>query len=127
MGVIVVSSQCSFYAPDRDGTHPVSLRQRFQHLFAVPSMPELFDQIQEALQFIRKQWKGTPSVGVVLGTGLGALAGEIQAEAILPYSDLPHFPKSTVMSHAGQLRLGKLGSKTVVAMEGRFHAYEGYS
>ncbi|MFL5327808.1 MAG: purine-nucleoside phosphorylase [Gemmataceae bacterium] len=90
-------------------------------------MPELFDQIQEATEFIRKKWQGTPTIGIVLGTGLGALAGEIQSDAILPYSELPHFPRSTVQGHAGQLRLGKLGSKTVVAMEGRFHAYEGYS
>jgi purine-nucleoside phosphorylase len=90
-------------------------------------MPELFDQIQEAHNHIRKHWQGKPTVGLVLGTGLGAVAHEIEAEATLPYGDLPHFPRSTVVGHAGKLRLGKLGSKSVVAMEGRFHAYEGYS
>src|SRR5262245_23877041 len=90
-------------------------------------MAELFDQIQETHDVIRKHWRGAPTIGMVLGTGLGAVAKEIEAEKILPYGELPHFPRSTVMSHAGQLCLGKLGSKTVVAMEGRFHAYEGYS
>src|SRR4051812_46066059 len=90
-------------------------------------MTELFDQIEEARGHIQAKWPGKPTIGIVLGTGLGALAGDIQAESVFPYSELPHFPQSTVMSHAGRLVCGRLGSKAVMAMEGRFHAYEGYS
>ncbi len=66
-------------------------------------------------------------MGIILGTGLGALAEEIEAEATIPYPEIPHFPRSTVESHKGQLVCGKLAGQTVVAMEGRFHLYEGYS
>ena len=90
-------------------------------------MPDLFDQIQEARQAVQARWKGEPRVGIILGTGLGGLAEDIQAQAVIPYGDLPHFPHSTVHSHAGRLVCGQLGGKPVVAMEGRFHYYEGYS
>jgi purine-nucleoside phosphorylase len=90
-------------------------------------MPELYDQVQEAKQAIQKQWAGRPQAGIILGTGLGGLAEDIQAEAAIPYDDIPHFPRTTVKSHAGRLVCGKLGGKAVVAMEGRFHFYEGYT
>jgi purine-nucleoside phosphorylase len=90
-------------------------------------MLELYDQIEDAKAFIQARWKGTPSVGIILGTGLGGLAQDIEAEAELSYADVPHFPKSTAPSHKGQLVCGQLGGKAVVAMEGRFHFYEGYS
>jgi purine-nucleoside phosphorylase len=90
-------------------------------------MTELYDQIQQATRAIRAKWAGRPRVGVILGTGLGGLAGEIDAEAALPYEDIPHFPTSTVHSHAGRFVCGRLAGQTVVAMEGRFHFYEGYS
>lgn len=90
-------------------------------------MLDLYDKIQEAERTIRGRWKGKPTVGIILGTGLGGLAQEIEAEATIPYEEIPHFPQSTVMSHAGRLVCGKLSGKTVVAMEGRFHFYEGYS
>src|SRR5438128_3541861 len=90
-------------------------------------MPELFDQIQEAKQAIQKRWAGKPRVGIILGTGLGGLAQDIAAEATIPFEDIPHFLRSTVTSHAGNFVCGKLAGKTVVAMEGRIHAYEGYS
>jgi purine-nucleoside phosphorylase len=86
-----------------------------------------WDHVQEATQAVRQRFSGTPAVGIVLGTGLGELAREIEAEAVIPYADLPHFPHSTVESHAGQLVCGTLAGKSVVAMEGRFHLYEGYS
>lgn len=86
----------------------------------------LFEQIQEATAFIRSRWSGTPKAGVILGTGLGALAKDIQQPTIIPYREIPHFPVSTVQSHAGQLVCGTLGGKAIVAMEGRFHFYEGY-
>src|SRR5262245_47896103 len=90
-------------------------------------MHDLYTDIQESVQAIRSRWAGQPRVGIILGTGLGALAQDITGEATLGYEQIPHFPRSTVVSHAGQLVCGKLGSKTVVVMEGRFHFYEGYS
>ena len=79
----------------------------------------LYEQIQEAASAIRAKWSSTPGVGIILGTGLGGLAEDIAAEATIPYGDIPHFPASTVASHAGRLVCGKLAGKTVVAMEGR--------
>jgi purine-nucleoside phosphorylase len=90
-------------------------------------MTELYDQVQEAAAAIRARWRGKPRVGIILGTGLGGLVEDIAAEAALPYGDVPHFPVPTVQSHAGRLVCGQLGGKGVVAMEGRFHYYEGYS
>jgi purine-nucleoside phosphorylase len=87
----------------------------------------LYNQIQEAAAAIRGMWAKTPRVGIILGTGLGALAQDIAAGVTIPYADLPHFPHSTVQSHAGRLVCGTLGGKSVMAMEGRFHFYEGYS
>ncbi len=89
-------------------------------------MLHLYDQIQESVRFIRDRWTKTANAGIVLGTGLGNLAKQINAEVVIPYDELPHFPKSTVMTHAGNLVLGTLEGKNVIAMEGRFHAYEGY-
>jgi purine-nucleoside phosphorylase len=88
---------------------------------------ELYDQIQEAKRAIQAKWSGRPRVGIILGTGLGGLAEEIEAEATIPYGEIPHFPTSTVESHAGRLVCGLLSGKSVMAMEGRFHFYEGYS
>jgi purine-nucleoside phosphorylase len=90
-------------------------------------MIELFDQIEEARQFIQSRWTSRPQVGIILGTGLGGFAGDIDTDQRIPYADIPHFPQSTVKSHAGRLVCGRLSGKTVVAMEGRFHFYEGYS
>ena len=90
-------------------------------------MPELYDQIQEAKRAIQAQWSGSPHVGIILGTGLGGLAEDIAAEAAIPYQAIPHFPHSTAPTHAGRLVCGQLAGKPVLAMEGRFHFYEGYS
>lgn len=90
-------------------------------------MVELYEQIQDATRSIQSRWSGKPTVGIILGTGLGGLAEEISAEARLDYDSIPYFPVSTVQTHAGRLVCGKLSGKTVVAMEGRFHFYEGYS
>ena len=87
----------------------------------------LYDQIQEAAAAIRARWGKSPRVGIILGTGLGALAEDIAADVSIPYEEVPHFPRSTVESHAGRLVCGTLAGKTVVAMEGRFHFYEGYT
>jgi purine-nucleoside phosphorylase len=90
-------------------------------------MTHLFEQIAAAAHAVQARWTGKPRLGIVLGTGLGALAQDIQAPVRIPYADLPHFPQSTVQGHAGELVCGTLGGKPVVAMSGRFHAYEGYS
>jgi purine-nucleoside phosphorylase len=90
-------------------------------------MQQLVDHIAEAVQAIRRQWPPSAQVGIILGTGLGALAGEIEAEARIEYHSIPHFPRSTTHSHAGQLVCGRLAGLSVVAMEGRLHAYEGYT
>jgi purine-nucleoside phosphorylase len=90
-------------------------------------MHELANQLQQAAEAIRTQWSGKPKVGIILGTGLGSVAEQIETETKLEYSAIPHFPRSTSIGHAGQLVCGKLQGVPVVAMEGRFHAYEGYS
>ena len=87
----------------------------------------LFDHIQEAAAYIRTKTSMQPCFGIVLGTGLSTLADDIEAEVTIPYGEIPHFPVSTVQSHAGKLIFGKLAGKEVVAMAGRFHYYEGYT
>jgi purine-nucleoside phosphorylase len=86
----------------------------------------LFDRIQEAAAVVRGRSRLEPEVGIILGTGLGGLADEISVDASIPYESLPGFPLSTVESHAGRLLLGRMGKRPVVAMQGRFHRYEGY-
>ena len=81
----------------------------------------------EAVSFIKSETDFQPEYLLILGTGLGQLADEIEKEHVISYEDIPHFPVSTVESHAGKLIFGKLGSKDVVAMQGRFHYYEGYT
>ncbi len=90
-------------------------------------MHELAAQIDQATEVIRQHWPGEPRVGIILGTGLGSLAGQIDTQAALDYETIPHFPQSTAISHAGQLVCGELEGVPLVAMEGRFHAYEGYT
>jgi purine-nucleoside phosphorylase len=87
----------------------------------------IWDQIQDAVGAIRRVWTGTPRAGLILGTGLGGLAEQIETEATIPYGQVPHFPESTALSHAGRLVCGKLRGVPLIAMEGRFHYYEGYS
>lgn len=84
-------------------------------------------RITEAVEVIRRRTDLRPDIAVILGTGLGGLAQEIAAEVSIPYEEIPHFPLSTVESHTGRLILGRLEGKPVVAMQGRFHRYEGYS
>ncbi|HVX62507.1 MAG TPA: purine-nucleoside phosphorylase [Pirellulales bacterium] len=90
-------------------------------------MLELAAQINEAVSVIRKHWSQQARVGIILGTGLGSLAKQIEAEATIDYEEIPHFPRSTAISHAGQLVCGRLQGVSIAAMEGRFHAYEGYT
>ena len=84
-------------------------------------------RINEAFDYIRKMTPNTPKIGIVLGTGLGGLVSEIEIEKSIPYNFIPHFPISTVESHFGRLIFGTIKGLSVVAMQGRFHYYEGYS
>jgi purine-nucleoside phosphorylase len=86
----------------------------------------LVERIETAVAAVRSRSPLRPEVAIILGTGLGGLAREIVVEAEVPYGEIPGFPLSTVESHAGRLLLGRLGGKPVVAMQGRFHRYEGY-
>lgn len=90
-------------------------------------MSNLLEMINETLAVIRKKTNKNYEVGIILGTGLGGLVKEISVEHEIDYADLPHFPLSTVESHHGKLIFGKIGGKDVVAMQGRFHFYEGYT
>ncbi|MCX6639646.1 MAG: purine-nucleoside phosphorylase [bacterium] len=90
-------------------------------------MMTIREQLAETIPYIRKFTDESPKVGIILGTGLGALGHEIRVDHTLDYKDIPHFPLSTVEYHAGKLLFGTLGGKQVVAMQGRFHYYEGYS
>ncbi|HEX5388070.1 MAG TPA: purine-nucleoside phosphorylase [Gemmatimonadales bacterium] len=87
----------------------------------------LYDDVQAAARAVRDRAALRPDVAVILGTGLGGLAAEIEVETVVPYEEIPGFPLSTVESHAGKLLLGRLAGRPVAAMQGRFHRYEGYS
>ena len=87
----------------------------------------MMTKINEAVAFIKNRYDQQPSVGIVLGSGLGNFTKEIEIEKEIPYSDIPHFPESTVEGHSGKLIFGVVSGKKVVAMAGRFHFYEGYT
>jgi len=88
---------------------------------------ELRARLEEAENFLRNKTKVNPQIGIILGTGLGGLGNEIDVETKIPYKEIPHFPVSTLDTHAGELLFGSLGDRQVVAMKGRFHYYEGHS
>lgn len=90
-------------------------------------MSDLRSEIQEAVVLLRKRTRVKPKLGIILGTGLGGLVKNIKVSDIIPYQEIPHFPVSTVESHAGRLIFGTLSGKPVMVMQGRFHYYEGYS
>lgn len=87
----------------------------------------MWEQVQETVSFIKEKTNFTPEYGVILGSGLGSFTDDIQIEFTLPYAEIPNFPVSTVQGHKGALVFGTIGTKKVVAMQGRFHFYEGYS
>ena len=87
----------------------------------------LWDRLEETVRVIAERVTAAPRVGVILGTGLGGLGERIEDARPIPYESLPHFPRSTVQGHKGQLVFGRIGGKPVVVMEGRFHVYEGYA
>ena len=88
---------------------------------------ELVSQIQEAAAFLGKRIKIRPEIGIILGTGLGDFAAALESVTRVPYADIPHFPVSTVESHAGELHVGMLAGRAVAVMKGRVHFYEGYT
>ena len=90
-------------------------------------MLHLYEQIEAAVAGIRSSGAAKPRVGIILGTGIGPLAEKIEVEASLDYESIPHFLKPTATGHRGRLVCGKLDGASVMAMEGRFHAYEGYT
>lgn len=91
-------------------------------------MSDLLTKIEESINYIKSKISGfKPELGLILGSGLGVIADEIEDQIIIPYNEIPGFLKSTVEGHKGQLVIGKLESKNVIAMQGRFHFYEGYS
>lgn len=87
----------------------------------------MLETIQQTADFIRSKVSSLPQTAIILGTGLGALVDHIEDKQYIPYSEIPNFPVSTVEGHSGNLIFGKLGNKPVMAMQGRFHYYEGYN
>jgi len=87
---------------------------------------DYWNQIQEAVAFITGKVNSDAKTGIILGTGLGNLVGDIEIETAIDYADIPHFPVSTVESHKGRLLFGKINGHSVIVMQGRFHYYEGY-
>jgi purine-nucleoside phosphorylase len=90
-------------------------------------MGERKTRVDRCVAAVREQWQGRPRVGIILGTGLGALSAQIQAEATVPYTDIPTMPRPTLEAHEGRLVLGALAGVPVAAMDGRVHQYEGFS
>jgi purine-nucleoside phosphorylase len=90
-------------------------------------MLHLAAQTAETAAAVRQRWAETPKAGIILGSGLGGLAQEINAEATIEYAELPHFPRVTAMGHAGKLVCGTLAGQPIVAFQGRFHLYEGHA
>lgn len=89
-------------------------------------MRHIAEQAEAAAAAVRQRWSDTPRAGIILGSGLGDLAKEIAAEATFDYADLPHFPRTTAIGHAGKLVCGRLADAPVIAFQGRFHLYEGH-
>ena len=87
----------------------------------------MLERIQETAAYIKARMTSSPETAIILGTGLGSLATEITDKQEIPYNEIPNFPVSTVEGHSGKLIFGKLGDKDIMAMQGRFHYYEGYS
>jgi len=90
-------------------------------------MSSLWDQLNDTVKVIRSKVSSVPEIGIILGTGLGGLGSKIARPKEIPYHKIPHFPRTTVESHKGQMVFGTIAGKSVVVMEGRFHCYEGYS
>src|SRR3954453_6226053 len=90
-------------------------------------MHHLGAQIDESAAYVRSRWNSRPRCGIILGSGLGSVGEAIELDAAIDYGDVPNFLKSTAVGHRGRLLCGKLAEVPVIAMQGRFHCYEGYS
>lgn len=86
-----------------------------------------YEKVSESAAYIKDKTDQEPAIGIILGSGLGGLVEIMSEKASIPYEDIPHFPRSTVSGHAGNLVIGRIGRQTVAAMQGRFHYYEGFS
>jgi purine-nucleoside phosphorylase len=91
------------------------------------SIEDYIHKVDETVSFLKEKTNRKPSVVIILGTGLGGLVDSIEVDSLLPYEQIPHFPRSTVEGHQGNLIFGKLSGKNVAVLQGRFHYYEGYS
>ena len=90
-------------------------------------MENLYEKVQESVKYLKSKFTREPEIGIVLGSGLGALVDKFENKEEIPYSEIPNFPVVSVEGHKGSLLLGTIGNKTVLAMQGRFHYYEGYT
>ncbi len=97
------------------------------YLFVRLRLPEMLHEITEATAYLKRKGFKDPEVGIVLGTGLKKFISKMEVEVQIPYAKIPHFPVATMEHHAGHLVMGRCGGKRVIAMQGRFHFYEGYS
>lgn len=86
-----------------------------------------YDKVKESAEYIQGRINGVPSIGVILGSGLGSLVEMMEEKQVIPYQDIPNFPQSNVAGHAGNLVVGRIGKEIVAAMQGRFHFYEGFA
>ncbi|MDO5422693.1 MAG: purine-nucleoside phosphorylase [Eubacteriales bacterium] len=86
-----------------------------------------YDMVKESAEYIRQKTERRPTIGVILGSGLGGLVDIMEEKTVIPYSDIPHFPQSRVAGHAGNFVIGRIGNAVVAAMQGRFHFYEGFA
>ena len=102
------------------------MKQRNYLCPSTDSRMTVIEQIRETVDYIKTIFPGQPEIGVILGSGLGNFSKEIEIEAEIPYTQIPHFPVSTVKGHQGKLIFGKMEGRPIVAMAGRFHFYEGY-
>ena len=89
-------------------------------------MQSMLEKINETAEFLHKQAPEMPKIAIILGTGLGSLVDYIDDKKFIPYASIPNFPVSSVQGHSGNLIFGRMGGKPVIAMQGRFHYYEGY-
>lgn len=99
----------------------------FNQTYTFEAKKGMLKKIQEASSYILSQIETKPRIGLVLGSGLSSLGNTLKNKIVIPYSQIPHFPESTIEGHDGNLIIGELGNKAVVAMQGRFHYYEGYN
>jgi purine-nucleoside phosphorylase len=117
-------SPTSLFVPSLRG---YLLGESTPHVHEDNQVQDLPTRIDDACRAVKSRFSTVPRAGIILGTGLGGMAAQIERPVVIPYAEIPHFPESTVESHAGQLVCGTLRGVNVVAMEGRFHFYEGYS